>query len=444
MAGEEQSAAVIFDIKWQAGTVALALVVMLAAIIIAAPAAQAQTFTVIHTFTGQGEDGANPFAGLVLDGEGNLYGVTEYGGSGGCSSQDTRGCGTVFRMKHSSGGWYYSPLYSFKGSANNDGAYPFFGGLTIGPDGSFYGTTLVGGAAMDCNGNPGCGTVFNLKPTPTRPASALTPWDEKVLYRFQQSPDGNFPEGQLAFDSAGNLYGGTVYGNNVYYYWGPLFELSPEAGNWSERIIYNFQGDPNDGADPFGGLVMGPDGNLYGTTFAGGTDNAGTLFQLTPSGSGWTENVLYKFIANGTQPYSAPIFDSAGNLYGGTTAGEQTNTPVAYEMSPPYLSSSYSILYSWLQYYSSGPAAPLMMDSAGNLYGTTVGSDLFGTVFKLTPYNGYWIQTTLHDFTRGADGGIPYSNVVMDAQGNLYGTASRGGDTVDCPGGCGVVWEIAP
>ncbi|MGA2372672.1 MAG: choice-of-anchor tandem repeat GloVer-containing protein [Candidatus Korobacteraceae bacterium] len=406
-------------------------------------AAQAQTFTVLHTFTG-GADGANPYAGLVLDGEGNLYGVTEYGGNGPCSTQYTQGCGTVFRMKHSGSGWYYEPLYSFMGMYNHDGAYPFFGGLTVGPDGSLYGTTTEGGEETQCDGNPGCGTVFNLKPPPTRPASVITPWVETVLYRFQQSPDGNLPEGQLAFDSAGNLYGTTVNGNDVYYYWGTAFELTPAAGTWSERIIYNFQGDPNDGAQPLGGLVMGPDGNLYGTTFAGGTDNAGTLFRLSPSGSGWTETVLYKFIANGTQPYSAPIFDSAGNLYGGTTAGEQTNTPVAYEMSPPYLGTSYSILYSWLRWYSSGPAAPLMMDSAGNLYGTTTGSDLYGTVFKLTPYNGYWIQTTLHDFTRGADGGTPYCNVVMDAQGNLYGTASRGGDNADCPGGCGVVWEITP
>ena len=157
------------------------------------------------------------------------------------------------------------------------------------------------------------------------------------------------------------------------------------------------------------------------------------------SGGYWTENVLYKFIANGTQPYSTPIFDSAGNLYGGTTAGEQTNTPVAYEMSPPYLGSSYSILSSWPGWDASGPAAPLMMNRAGNLYGTTIGSDLYGTVFKLTPYNGYWIQTTLHDFTRGADGGTPYSNVTFDASGNLYGTAAYGGAY-----GYGVVFEITP
>ena len=407
-------------------------------------AAQAQTYTVIHTFTGQGEDGANPYAGLAMDRAGNLYGVTEYGGTGPCSTQGTHGCGTVFRMKPSGSGWIYEPLYSFTGASNNDGAYPFFGGLTIGRDGSLYGTTLEGGLDQSCNGNPGCGTVFNLRPGPTPPATPLTPWTETVLYRFQQAPDGNFPEGLLAFDSAGNIYGGTVYGGtNDYYYWGTIFKLTPSAGEWTESLIYSFYGEP-DGADPFGGVVADQAGNLYGTTFAGGTDNAGTLFELTPSGYGWTENVLYRFIANGTQPYSAPIFDSAGNLYGSTTAGEQTDSPVIYEMSPSYLGWTYSVLYTFSRYYSSGPAAPLLLDASGNLYGTTIGDlDGYGSVFKLSPYDGQWLLKKLHVFTRGSDGGTPYSNVVMDAQGNLYGTASVGGNSY-CVEGCGVVWELTP
>ena len=412
---------------------------------ILALSAQAQTFQVIHTFTGQGQDGANPYAGLVIDHEGNLYGVTEYGGTGSCSSQYTHGCGTVFKMTRSSGGWYYKPLYNFAGWSNNDGAYPYFGGLTVGPDGAFYGTTTVGGEATPCNTNPGCGTVFKLQPPPTRPASVFAPWTETVLYRFQPTQqDGNVPDGLLAVDASGNVYGTTVFGNDQYYYWGLVYELIRSGNTYSKQVIHNFRGEPNDGAESFSGLAFGPDGNLYGTTFAGGGDNAGTLFQMVNYGGSWTENVLYKDPSNGTQSYSTPIFDSAGNLYNGTTAGEQDNTPVVYEMSPPYLESSYNILYSWRGWYSSGPGAPLMMDSAGNLYGTTIGSDLYGTVFKLTPYNGDWLLTTLHDFTRGADGGTPYSNVVMDAQGNLYGTASRGGNNTDCQGGCGVVWEITP
>ncbi len=114
-------------------------------------------------------------------------------------------------------------------------------------------------------------------------------------------------------------------------------------------------------------------------------------------------------------------------------------------MSPPYLGWTYSILYTFSGYYASGPAAPLLLDSTGNLYGTTIGDlDGYGSVFKLSPYNGQWILTKLHVFTRGSDGGNPYSNVVMDAQGNLYGTAAWGGDKSYCPEGCGVVWEITP
>src|SRR5271166_3400869 len=431
-----------FNVSSRAATAVLAIVIVSALAAVLTQSAHAQSFTVIHTFTGLGEDGANPYAGLVMDRGGNLYGVTEYGGTGPCSTQYTRGCGTVFKMKPSASGWTYEPLYSFAGASNNDGAYPYLGGLTIGPDGSLYGTTVEGGLDESCDGNAGCGTVFNLRPGPTRPATALTPWTEKVLYRFQQAPDGNVPDGLLAFDAAGNICGTTVYGGtNNYYYWGTVFELTPSAGEWTERLIYSFYGEP-DGAAPFSGVIY-QNGNLYGTTFAGGTDNAGTLFELSPSGSGWTENILYKFITNGTQPYSTPIFDSAGNLYGGTTDGEQTNSPVIYEMSPPYSGGTYSILYTFTRYYASGPAAPLLLDSSGNLYGTTVGDlDGYGSVFKLSPYNGQWILTKLHVFTGGSDGEVPYSNVVMDAQGNLYGTASRGADKSYCNGGCGVVWEI--
>jgi len=426
-------------------TAALAIAILFAAAVLT-QSAQAQTFTVIHTFTGLGEDGANPYAGLVMDRGGNLYGVTEYGGTGPCSTQYTQGCGTVFKMKPTGSGWTYEPLYSFTGASNNDGAYPYFGGLTIGPDGSLYGTTTEGGLNESCDGNPGCGTVFNLKPGPTRPATALTPWAEKVLYRFQQAPDGNVPDGLLAFDAAGNIYGTTVYGGtNNYYYWGTVFELTPSAGQWTEKLIYSFYGEPDDGAQSFSGVVADQNGNLYGTTFAGGTDNAGTLFQLSPSGSGWKESILYKFITNGTQPYSTPIFDSAGNLYGGTTAGERTNSPVIYEISPPYLGGQYSILYTFDGYYDGGPAAPLLMDAAGNLFGTTKGQNSpYGTVFEISPSSGGWVYTLLHQFTRGNDGGNPYSNVVMDAQGNLYGTASVGGGPTYCSGGCGVVWEITP
>ena len=191
---------------------ALWTLVILAAVGMAALSANAQTFTVLHNFTGTGRDGANPLAGLVMDRAGNLYGVTVRGGGGPCSSVDGNGCGTVFRMTRSGSAWYYLPLYEFAGWVNNDGASPGYGGLTIGLDGTLYGTTEIGGEPAGCSGSPGCGTVFNLKPSPSRPVSVLSPWTEKILYRFQQVPDGKFPNGKLVFDSLGNLYGTTTEG----------------------------------------------------------------------------------------------------------------------------------------------------------------------------------------------------------------------------------------
>lgn len=409
----------------------------------ATSAAKAQTFTVIHTFTGQGQDGANPYAGLVMDRGGNLYGTTRNGGNGPCATQYTKGCGTVFKMRYSGSGWLYQPLYSFTGYYDGDGAYPEYGALTIGADGSFYGTTTQGGDAGECGGNRGCGTVFNLKPSPTRPPSVFSPWTEKVLYSFQQAPDGNIPSGQLVFDSAGNLYGTTFYGGAYYYYWGTVFELTPSAGGWTETIIHSF-GNGEDGNEPYGGLFIDPAGNLWGTCWSGGSSYWGTVFEMSPSGSGWTENTVHTFGSDGVKPFATLVADSAGNLYGSTSDGEY-DTPVIFELSPSNGYWTYTILYRFGHLAAGGPAAPLMLDAAGNLYGTTAGeNDPYGSVFKLSPDNGSWTFTTLHTFTRGLDGGNPYSNVAMDAQGNLYGTASVAGGSNYCPGGCGVVWEITP
>lgn len=418
-------------------------IVALATIVLVLGAAEAQTFSVIHNFTGLGEDGANPYAGLAMDRAGNLYGTTEYGGNGPCRTQYTQGCGTVFKMAHHGSGWYYQPLYNFQGWLSGDGAYPSFGGLTIGPDGSFYGTTLQGGVAAGCQGSGTCGTVFNVKPSPTRPPSVFSQWTEKVLYSFQQAPDGNFPEGKLAFDSAGNLYGTTIDGGTYYYYWGTAFELTPSAGGqWAETIIHSF-GNGQDGEEPFSGLFADQAGNLYGTTFTGGPSYYGVVFQLSKSEYGWTETVIHNFGSDGTRPYATLISDSSGNLYGSTTDGEPNGDAVVFELSPSNGGWTYSILHIFPMAYDGGPAAPLMMDAAGNLYGTTKGqNNPFGSVFKLSPYNGGWTYTLLHQFTDGSDGANPYSNEVMDAQGDLYGTASAGGSSTYCPGGCGVVWEI--
>jgi len=415
-----------------------ALVIAFALTVASAPITHAQTFTVLHTFTGA--DGATPMVGLTMDKAGNLYGTTQDGGTGGegyCASA----CGTVFKLARKGSGWVFYRLYSFKGGS--DGAYPR-SRVVIGPDSSLYGTTSEGGEPGDCYQLPGCGTVFNLKPSPTRPASVLSPWLETVLYRFQGAPDGSYPNGELAFDKAGNLYGATSSGGAYgHIYSGTIFALAPSNGGWTESILYSFQqAEPN-------GVTSDSAGNLYGTTLYGGNNDSGTVFQLAWSEPGWTLNTLHDF--NGDDGYSlfaGVIFDNAGNLYGATLNSQPNGDALVFELTPSNGGWTYNVLHHFAQSYGGGPAASLVMDAAGNLYGTTRGAaytnNPFGSVFKLTPSNGGWIYADLHDFTGGADGGAPYSSLVLDAQGNIYGTASQGGSSQNCPHGCGVVFEITP
>ena len=224
-------------------------------------AAQAQTYSIIHNFTG-GEDGAGP-GGLILDAAGNLYGATAGGGLSSQNCADT--CGVVFKLKSAGQGWVLTPLYQFQGGS--DGASPV--GVALGPDGTLYGTTELGGMTCPSETQYGCGTVFNLRPSPTACKSALCPWTETVLYRFAGgSNDGAIPVGQLAFDQSNNLYGATYQGG-IYtancaqgHDWcGTVFELSPSNGGWTESLPYLFTGG-FDGSNPEAGLTLDAAGNL--------------------------------------------------------------------------------------------------------------------------------------------------------------------------------------
>ena len=397
---------------------------------IAMPSAQAQTFQVLHSFT-DGLDGAEPWAGVTVDQHGNVYGTTVYGG--------TSNRGTVFRLTHQGSGWIFSPLYSFTA---NDGEFTK-APLTIGPDGTLFGTTFAGGAA-------GFGTVYNVRPPATPCRGVICFWTETVLYSFTGAPDGAAPGyGALVFDQAGNLYGTTTYGgaNNG----GVAYTLTHLQQGWTESVIYTLA-DLHTGTNPYSGVTFDNAGNLYGTTSTAGGSGDGAVYELSPSGSGWTGQFVYAFPVRdekgaGGNPYGGVIFDAAGNLYGDTVNGGANGVGTIYQLTPAGGSWTETVLYSFTGSYE-GPEYGLSIDAAGNLYGTTYqgGPDQLGNVFRLSPSNGQWVYTDLYDFTDGGDGAYPLAGVAVDANGNLYGTTEIGGARVgNCSDlGCGTVWEITP
>jgi uncharacterized repeat protein (TIGR03803 family) len=435
--GEEEG--LMGDITRLRGLV-LSLAIVLALAAIESQTAQAQTFQVIHNFTG-GQDGATPYSGLTVDKVGNLYGSALYDGGG---------KGTIFQLKHKGAGWVFNVLYSFTGG--DDGAGPQFkgGALVFGPDGTIFGTTNGGGGGT-CDGSgapyPGCGTVFNLRPPPTACKSALCPWMETVLHRFTGTNDGFNPEGSLLFDQAGNIYGTTIYGGLNGF--GTIYELTPSAGSWTETVAYDFG---SDGHYPISGVIMDDAGNFYGTTYLGGSVNIGTAFQLVPSNGSLTENFHYSFLGgqDGGRPIAGLIFDQSGNLYGAASDDGINGGGTFFQLLPGSGNNwTLQVLYSFAGGPSDlngcGPWGPLVIQR-GSIYGTTkcAGAHGYGNVFELSPSNGGWSYTSLYDFTGGSDGAYPISNVVFDANGNLYGSASAGGSSTNCTGGCGVVWEITP
>ena len=405
---------------------------------------QAQTLTVLHNFT-TGLDGSLPNSGLMIDKAGILYGTANSGGVGGL------GNGTVFKLSNNrQGGWIFTTLYDFLGG--DDGKYPS-DRPTFGPDGVLYGTTQGGGGSNECY--TGCGTVFSLKPQTTSKGlsncpTVSCPWTESVLYRFSGGSDGSWPTGELVFDNQGNLYGTAATGGNgkcTYFTGisgcGVVFKLTPSNGGWIQTVLYTFTGG-SDGGLPNAGLTFDIAGNLYGTTILGGNficdaqQGCGTVFRLTPSPSGWTENVLYAFTGgdDGLAASAGVIFDQFGNLYGATAHGPRGGA--AFELTPWGNTWTYSLVYG---FEGLGPTGSLIMDAAGNLYGTTDGGGTqgFGTAFELTRSGGIWTEIVLHDFTGLSDGIGAGGTLARDSNGNLYGSASDGGRYND-----GTVWEIKP
>ena len=406
---------------------------------------EAQTYKILYTFT-DGADGAYPWAGLTMDRAGNLYGTANNGGrlTGPCSPY---GCGTVFRLSPSGPGWIFSNLHSFSGGA---GGVDPNAGVIFGPDGSLYGSTAGGGVVWPTlHAAAYSGTIYKLSPSTSGCINVLCPWTMSILYRFMGGSDGGLPGvGNLVFDAAGNLYGVTVYGGNLggncgHYGCGTVFELRPSQGEWTETIVHAFSEDEN-GYGPNFGLTFDQAGNLYGETSSCGPNCYGLAYELSPGASGWTETVLHRFgETGGSYPVGGLVFDPSGNLYGVTCCFGGGG---AFELTPSGGGWTANEIYSFTGNYGPVGAAGLVRDAAGNLYGTTNGDGAcgFGNVFKLTPSPTGWIYTDLHDFCR-SDGAEPTSPVLLDSNGNLYGTTTEGGDTSACyVVGCGVVWEITP
>jgi uncharacterized repeat protein (TIGR03803 family) len=341
-------------------------------------------------------------------------------------------------------------LHNFTGG--NDGGIPN-ASLILDSAGNLYGDTFQGG-------RHGVGTVFMLSP------GSNGTWKEKVLHHFTGSDDGAYPQAVLVLDAAGNVYGtasgGGILGTGCH---GPLngcgtvFELKKGSnGGWAEKTLYEFAGAP-DAIHSLGGLVFDAKGNLYGTTYAGGTKGYGTVFELKKGKNvAWSERIVHNFNFDGTDgavPVIGLTSDSSGNLYGDTLYGGSSISAcggngcgVVFEL--VHGKWTEKILYSFTGGDDgSAPATSLTFDGLGNLYSTAANGGAYssgcngagcGTVFELKHgNNGKWTERTLHSFGRENGGAIPYGGVIFGSDGNLYGNTNTGGAN-----NFGTIYELTP
>lgn len=340
----------------------------------------ASVFTVLHVFRAPPQ-GQNPLAPVIADSAGNIFGETSQGGH----STEGGGCGTVFEMKPAGTGYTEVTLHTFR--SEPDGCGPS-GGLTIDSNGAIYGTTEWGGTTL----GQGAGTVFRLTPSGSG-------YKYAVIYRFKNNRDGAWPVGSVLV-SNGVVYGATQYGASYACAGntegcGTVYKLTPSGKKYNETILYVFKGG-DDGLLPIAGVAMDSSGALYGTTQYGGgygSIGEGTVYKLTPSGSGYHENVIHAFgYSDGSTPW-----------------------------------------------------APVIVESNGAVVGTTVygggGSDGGGVVFRLAPSGSKYQDTILYRFAGGSDGSQPQAPIVDD-RGVLFGTTTDGADGFPCRHQCGTIYEL--
>ena len=378
----------------------LFLTLSVATVFTSAPPASAQTFTLLHGFSGT-TDGATPQAPLIIDSSGNLYGTTVYGG--------TASSGIVFKLDPAGN---ETILYTISGGT--DGQYPV-SGLLRDSSGNLFGTTYDGGTALNV-----AGTIFKLSPS----------GKEKVLYNFTGGTDGGQPESSLITDGQGNLYGSTE-GSGAFGF-GTIYKLS---ATHQETVLFSFRGGQTGSNPSRGSLIRDNAGNFIGTAGLAGFQQNGMVFKVSPTGK---EKILHVFTggADGGIPYWSLTRDNAGNFYGTTWAGGTYLSGTVFKIDG---GGNETVLYNFTggadgQFALGG----VVRDAAGNLYGTTNsrGANGFGTVYKLDSAGN---ETVLYSFTGGSDGASPQAALILDAAGNLYGTATAGGD-----GGNGTVFKITP
>jgi uncharacterized repeat protein (TIGR03803 family) len=370
-------------------------------------AAEAQTLTTLHTFTG-GADGGYPFSGVIRDANGNLYGATEFGGNLNCNSP--LGCGAVFSLDPTG---KETVLHAFTGTP--DGQAPA-SALLLGPGGNLYGTTSEGGKLSGCQfGGSGCGTVFKLNPVSK----------EQILYAFAGGADVAIPFAGVAQDGNDNLYGSAYYGGA--FADGGVYRIDNTG---KESVLHSFSGAPSDGANPNSTPVL-QGGAIVGTTTYGGSGpcnngfavGCGVLFKLDQNG----ETVVHSFSGpEGSYPVEV-IPGTAGTLYGIANQGGSFGQGTVFEVNA---TGTVFVLYSFAGGSDGSHPYGLVQDGAGNFYGVTSsgGSSGSGTIFKLSPNgSGGWTEAILYSFSGGADGSGPQTGLALDASTrNLYGTTCCG------------------
>jgi uncharacterized repeat protein (TIGR03803 family) len=394
--------------------ISAAVAVAVTAMPMSATGASAHAATVLYSFGG-GSDGANPQGPVVFDSAGNLYGTTTFGGSGD---------GTVYQLRPSGSGWTKTTLHTFTPAT---GRLPQ-GPLAIDAQGNLYGTAYQGGAA-------GHGVVFRMSPRPDGT------WTYRLLYSFTGGTDGGLPTGGVTVDASGNLYGTASRGGR--YGQGVVFMLSSDdSGGWTQTVLHHFRADGVDGRHPGGrgALVFDRSGNLYGVTIEGGSANAGVVFQLSPSGTTWTETVLHHFAggSDGANPTGSLYLDAAGTIYGTTIEGGASGNGTVFRLTRSGATWTTSVIFDFPGGANGhSPYAGVIADPAGNLYGTTSGGafGVGGVVYQLSPSGGGWTQSVLHTF----DGTGSYAGLIRDSAGNLYGTNTFGG-----PHSAGQVFRVTP